>query len=629
MSLHKDLLNAPAARTSTHPYLYFDRDDLPALRRKLAAPACAARWKRLLANARWFVRQKPFKAVRWSLGACATTAFAYALTGEKTFGARAKKEALYLLARDAWHSERGWNHGAELPTSEAAKACALVYDWCHDLFGAAERERCRERLLALSTRVYLRSVEVYKDWWVDNPVSNWCGVCHGGNGLAALALYHEAPEARRAAAYAWRGVRRFLERAVLEDGGGHEGVMYHNYGVRFGHVFASAAARLFGSGGELLTQSVRKRAGYWQVYLKGPDERYANFNNMNRETNAGAGLKHDERGPAGTTLALYERAVPGGDRLLRWGADAGGAPFYHKGADPFWFLWRSERPAVKKKPALAPAVLFRGAGHAVLQSRDLWLAYNGGWISNSSHNNRDLGSFVLVHGKARLLHDPGYGAGETGMHSTVLIAKRDQVLGSRARCLRFGSGKNFHYLASDLTAAYAGVGRRAIRHLVMVRGRYVVLLDDLAIQGPGRCDLEIRFQAPGPIRIEKGGARARISAAGRHLQIVPAAPFDAVCTEGGFEFKGQAFRYVRVAGDVRRRADTFVTVLYPSAKAGEVPSAEFKVQGARGVLTVKPPKGRADTLVFERARGKWMLASVNGASAKKIPDGSQQTVFRL
>lgn len=608
----------------SHPYLLFTADELPALRARLARPVFAPRWRLFLRNARTMLKLPPYgiEKVRLALGVCGVSAFAYAVTGRKEFGARARREAEALLGAKSWHRDRGFNHGAELPTSEAAQACAWVYDWCHDLFAAAEKRRFRRRLLELSTRVYLKSVEEYRDWWADNPVSNWCGVCHGGNGLGALAMYYEEEEARRAVSHALPAELRFLRAMNLEDGDGHEGVMYHLYGEIFGHLFAIAAARLFGGGAELGRDATRKRSGYWITYMKGPDQEYANFNNMNEYTLAG--VKGDERGPPGALCAWYESQTPGGDPLLRWCADRGGAAFYWRGVAPYWFLFRSDRPSVRTRPKLAPAVLFRGAGHAILQSERLWVAYNGGWTSDSSHNNHDLGSFVLVSNGRRLLHDPGYGFKAAQEHSTFIVAKSDQVPGARGIFPRFGSGRGFHYLANELTGAYAYWLRRWVRHLVMVDGRYLVLLDDVAIASRGRVDLEVRFQTRGAIRTDVKRKRAVIRVGPERLHILAAAPHDAIVQKGK-----ATLEFVQVTPFVRRREDIFATVLYPTSAGEGAPEAAFEARGATAKLTVRRPGGRRDVLVFRKRGGRWWLASVNGASAQGLPSGKKQTVFRV
>ncbi|MCW8130236.1 MAG: heparinase II/III family protein [Planctomycetota bacterium] len=611
---------------AAHPYLFFSDRDLPALRRRIKSGPLAARAPVLFRNADRFCKQRAYgmRHVRQALGLCATTAFAYAVSQRKKFGRRALAEAHSLLERPAWHRELGYNHGANLESAEASMACAFVYDLCRDLLNDAEARDFRARLLTLSTQVYLRSVEEFRDWWVDNPVTNWCGVCHGGHGLAALAMYHEEPLARRAAAYARKHLRVFLRNVVGADGGGHEGVMYWLYGMSFGHRFWHAATRLFGDDGGLYADLTRKRAGYWLAHMLAPDGAYANFNNMDERTCAGYPGREMERAPEGTLCALFERHAPGGDRMLRWAADHGGTSYYYHFADPLWFVWRSPRPVQKQRPALPDAVHFRTAGHAVLKSKDLWIAFNGGWSSNACHANRDLGSFVLVWKGTRLIHDPGYGKSATAQHSTLLAGKQEQILGAGGRILRFGSGRGFHYLACELAAVYPGWLKRFVRHLVLVDGRYAVLLDDVEQLGPSRRELELRFQTRGEIEAVPAERRAVLTHEDAALHVVAAAPGDAV-----LQADRDVLAFLRVNPFVRRFNETFATVLYPGDPKSAAPAADFAEAGARGTLCVTRPDGVRDELVFRRVRGAWALASFNGASAAKIPPGSRQSVFRL
>lgn len=613
-------------KRTEHPYLFFNARELAELRKRLDKPPLRGRWRVLLKNAKACLSKPPYGLpnVRWSLGLCGLTAFAYAVTGKKAFGERAKREALHLLRQKAWHVEHGYNHGADLPTSEAAMACAFVYDWCRDRFSDAEARDFRSALLARSTRVYLRSVHEYRDWWTDNPVTNWCGVCHGGNGLAALAMYHEEPLARRAAHDAREHLSVFLRHVNGIDGDGHEGVMYWLYGMSFGHIFWHAASRLFGSDGGLYANIARKRSGYWLAYLLGPDGLYANFNNMNEETFSGYRSREMERGPQATLCALFERHSPGGDQLLRWAADTGGSAFYYRGSDPLWFLWRSKRGEVRKQPPLADAVLFRTSGHAVLKSKDFWVAFNGGWTSNASHANRDLGSFILVWQGTRLIHDPGYGPASTAQHSTLTCGKQEQIHGAAGRFLRFGSGKNFQVFSCDLSAAYPGWIKTFVRHGVVVSGRYLVLLDDVEQAGPSRRELELRFQTRGAIALRPELRRATIRSGPAALHILAAAPGDSVVGQGR-----DAIEFARVQPYVRRMRETFVTVLYPASAKGAAPATYFSVAGKRGTLCVTHPGGAKDEVEFEQVRGHWALASVNGVSARKLPSGERQTVFRV
>jgi hypothetical protein len=609
-----------------HPYLFFNETELKALRERLKRSPWNTRWRLLLKNADTCVKRPRYglRLVRQSLGLCGLTSFAYVVSGKKQYGQRALKEAWGLLSHKSWHKELGYNHGANLETSEAALGCAYVYEWCRDLLSDVQAREFRSRLLELSTRVYVRSVEEYHDWWVDNPVTNWCGVCHGGNGLAALAMYHEEPVARHAAVLARDHTLKFLRHVSGVDGDGHEGIMYWLYGAQFGNIFWSAASRFFGSDGGLYQEDVRKRTGRWLLHMLAPDKQYANFNNMEERTFSAYAGREDERAPLATLCALFESQVPGGDRALRWGADHGGAAWYYHFTDPMWFLWRSKRAVVKDPPRLADAVLFRTAGHAVLKSKDLWLAFNGGWISNASHFNRDLGTVVLVWKGRRLISDPGYGHASTAQHSTLTIAKQEQAMGARGSFPKFGSKKGFHYFVCDLSTANPNLLTSWMRHVIMVDGRYVVILDEARQSGPGRREFELRFQTTGKVSAVPSERRAVLAASRAKLHIVSAAPDDARVSTG----QDKVTTYAAINPFVRRTHETLITVLYPADGGDAAPKAAFLTAGRRGTLEVLRPDGRSDELIFSNANERWALLSVNGVSARGIPTGTRQTVFR-
>jgi hypothetical protein len=612
----------PAAPPPAHPFLLLNKASLPALKAKLAKPPFAARWANLLATADSFCKAPVagFEKVRDAQGICGATAFAYAVTGKPEYAKRARDEALALLAAPAWHQPKDWNKGAELPTAEASQACALVYDWCFDTLTIAERATFRDAILAKSTRIYLESIEKHHDMWVENPGNNWSGVVHGGCGLAALALSSEGAEFQRAAALARTHVNDFLKGNRLEDGEGLEGAMYARYGLLFAELFHAADLGIAGAGAAagakadagVADDSNAKLAGYWDVYLHGPDQRYANFNDMGEETFEGLhgdDPRHPEGGPSGELCALYESRVAGGDPLLLWAADQGGAPFFYEGNSPFWFLWRRDAPPAGKRPELQPAVLFRGAGDAVFRSPELWLALHAGFTSERGHEQRDLGTFVLVANGERFVCDPGYGVAATADHSTLVVDGKDQPVNVRAKWLRFGSAKSFQYGAVDLTEAGAPALRRWIRHVVVVRGSWVALFDDVAGDG------EVAWRLQTRLKVERGsdGVSARIAGAKGSLTVVAAAPADVELTTGA-----GATTWLQGRRKSRSGATTFVTVLLPVGGTAKAAGAAPRVRWDGNVLTVG-----ADSLRFKPGEG---LSSVNDEPTTKIASAKERSL---
>lgn len=624
-----------------HPYLYFSAEELDGLKAKLKKPPFAARWTTLLANADYFVGQPVCggsvetgqEKSRPALGIIGITAFAYAITGEKKYAERAKKEAFNLLEEKKWYTDRGWNKGAELATSEASAACALCYDWCFDTFSEAERKDFVEKLLDRSTKPYLASIEQHKDWWVDNDVTNWCGVCHGGCGLAALALYDESPDAKKAYDYARAHVPKFLEHAIGEDGGGHEGVMYWRYGVEFGLMFATAARHAFPDKelDAMFDTIGRKLAGYWDIAMQGPDMKYANFNDMGEDTFAslyGTDRRSYEGGPSAALCALFDschlnKGAPTtneprkeGDFLLLWGADLGGAAFYYRGTSPFWFIWRRDTPPAGEKPKLPDAMLFRDCGHTIWKSDDLWLAYNGGWVSDKSHCNFDLGTFVLVYKGERFVADPGYGKTATAEHSTVSINAKDQPKGAQAEYLGWETGKGYSYFVSDLSKCYDGTLKRFQRQFVLIDGKMLVIIDDL--EADGKPDFDWRLQSRFDVALDKNVAT--LKGKDSVLHVVSVGPRGCVVSSGK-----ATLNYVSIKPGEVQSGQVFITVLYPGPAGTKAPKCELKSKGAGSVLSISGSNGDA-TLEFKRG-SSWTLSKVGSekVAAPSPPKGRQFT----
>ncbi len=625
------LADGAPERAHQRPYLFFSREDVPGLRERLQREPFKDRWERFMAHAENLLTRgtpAPDRVVqnsRHSLGVAGTTAFAYVMTGEERYGERAIRELEALLEAPRWDNPRyGWNRGTDLDAAELSVAGALVYDWCYDLMTPEQRRRIRDGLLEKGIELYLISIGDRPDGWVHNPVSNWAGVCHGGGGLLGLAFYHESSRARRAADAAREHLQRHLREVVLEDGGGHEGVMYWRYGVSYGLYMAVAGARFHGDDEGLFQDLTDRLAGYWDIYMQGPDLRYANFNTMGPNVFAGlyGGPEHRfQGGPAAAVNAFFESQVPEGDQLLLWGADRGSDRFYWPSTSPFYFIWRRDVPPAGPRPELQDAVLFRGSGHAILRSPRLWLAYSGGWTSNRSHSERSLGSFVLVVDDERFVHNPGSGSGsgDTENHSTILVNGQGQPRDVRGRFLRFGQAEGYSYLASDLSECYPDTGlARFVRHVVMVRGEYLVILDDLAAES--EAEFEWRLQSWRPAA-DRGERRVTLRAERNDLHVISASPpyMDVGVTpdHGPFEFT-----MITVGPDGPRPETTLVTVLFPTERGRAAPAARMDDDG---VLRVSAAD-EEDVITFRRNDARWELHSVNGEDTSGIGTGQERTL---
>jgi hypothetical protein len=596
-----------AEASSARPHLFFDAAELAELRVRVTAEPYRERWAQLEQAAKVLRETAPAARSRENLGIMGTLAFVYAITAEASYAQRALVEAREVIARDEWVSPRHarFTLGVDLVAAEQSLGLALVYDWCHGAFTEAERgelRRALEHVLAL----YAISVDpLLLEWWFEDPINNWRGVCHGGLGVAALALYHESAEARRLAEISRREIPRVFREVVRRDGGGDEGVGYHHYGLTYAVTALMAQRKFFGEAHvqESLRGLVEKRAGYWDVLMQGPDLDYANLGRMGGDWGRGlwGRTRRNGGGPHAELCALWDAVTPGGDELLRWGADNGSSRFYWPGASPFWFLWRrAEAPSLTgaPRPTLGRAVLFPETGHAIWQDGGLWLALSGG----RNHNRMDLGAFVLVVGEERFIHLPGSLQDlRTGDQSTGLINGRGQVRDSRAGFRRFGAGEGFLTMAVELGGVYDDPSlARFTRHLVMVEGRFLVVVDEWAASRPAH--FEVRWQT------EKTGLTVadgvgRIVGENAHVHVITAGDRPVRLTAG----QG-ALRHLKLSPVEDTERAVLVSVLWPGG-ADEVPPAVRWTKDARVIV--------GDTTIeFERGEAGLEVVAVDGRHAQ-------------
>lgn len=417
---------------------------------------------------------------------------------------------------------------ADLKTGDLAYCAAFALDVLGAHLAAGQEAALRRRLAEELLPAYLQAV-ADDEWWV-RCVHNWNPAVHGNSGLAALALEDSHPDlARRVLAAATHHLRFAI--GDLPAGGGYiEGAMYQC--TLLGHLtdFIAALHRATGDDLGLLSEPRLHEAFAHRPDLVAPDGRPYNFSDVDEGT---------------CELALPQTywwaARLGRPQWTGW-EDAHPKPWWDAhglfhDVEAFWF--RPTNPPSEPPP---PRRLhrFSGLGWLAWRGEGAWLALRGGQLGGN-HGNWDLGQVIFGVGNERWLIDPGYGAVATAQHNAVTIRGRDQADGARAPLLRLRDEPGRLHLALDLRECYPFVLDRHVRHLLLLDGRCLVVVDDLLAGGGRNLTARCHWQVRGEVAAEAQGAVIRHGAASARLhsydRIFDLRVAEAVC-------HGEAYRTV-------------------------------------------------------------------------------------
>ena len=633
-----------------HPFVWFNSQEVGAIRAKLNTPAFKERWQLFLARADYYLQPSKgpeildakFFRARDAIGKAGITAFAYQMTGEKKYAQRAIEEAIACMNLPRWMDPKhDWfTRGADLSTGEFSVVCALVYDWCYDQLTEKQKKLFQDRLTELAFKPILESHAYYDtsyygfEWWKVAKTNNWKGVCNGGVGAAALALYDDLPIAKEVVDSVDVNLKEYMPDLVGVDGGGLEGLMYNRYAMRFAHYYIAGRQKMFGDYTHIINDLVQKLPGYWKTYMHGPDLRYAVFGPLNEDYSDGLfTAQGDQRtydgGPPAALSAFWNNAMGGDDKLLAWATDNGGCRYvWQRGTSPFWFIWRSKNQTkvpLNAKPQLQKSVLFRTAGHAVWQSDKFWFAFNGGTIAADAHPHYDIGTMILYANGERLLDDPGKKADQTVDHSTILADGLGQAIlpkpkgpnpkeNNKAVRDVWGTYKafaeigNFKYLKNDLSMTYPdSVFTKAIRHVIMANNSYIVVADQLESQKART--FQQRFQSRSTIAIE--GSTGKIAGAKNFISLRSSGTTPTQLTKGK-----ATIDFIQVASKSKTSNAFLTTVIFLGNPQ--------HVTWNNGTLHVDK-----DTFTFSLSQGEWSLSAINNKKVGSLPDGSKRTLIPL
>ncbi|MGD0111719.1 MAG: polysaccharide deacetylase family protein [Armatimonadota bacterium] len=214
----------PDRRAGALPYLFFGSADLPALREKMNQPFTADIWRRIRSNADELTAGS---AAEWKASGSdwdvKTLAFAYAMTGERTYADRGWLELEALMKDERWRRPKA----EALRTAEAAGTMGMAYDWMYNALSEDQRRQVREVMIQDSILPIVKDAE-QREWYTTWSRCNWGGVIFGQVGVAALSLLDDDPRAAD-----WARLCRekgwHYTQSLGREGGWGEGGSYGEY----------------------------------------------------------------------------------------------------------------------------------------------------------------------------------------------------------------------------------------------------------------------------------------------------------------------------------------------------------------------------------------------------------------
>lgn len=168
--------------------------------------------------------------------------YAYRMTGEEKYAARAEKEMLYICGYV------DWNPSHFLDVAEMSTALAIGYDWLYGWLPQTSRDEIAANIIAKglnpSEEPQLSAVFLTRP----SRTCNWGQVCNGGMAVSAIALATENPEqSERIIRRSCEIIRFPMEAEYPPEGCYPEGFGYWAFGTQYNILFLSAMEKYFGA----------------------------------------------------------------------------------------------------------------------------------------------------------------------------------------------------------------------------------------------------------------------------------------------------------------------------------------------------------------------------------------------
>ena len=335
--------------------------------------------------------------------------YAYKMTDDTRYAARAEKEMLAVSAFETW------NPSHFLDVGEMTMALAIGYDWLYDYLSRHSRS-------IIGTAIYekgLKAQENEKHTWFYTASNNWNQVCNAGMIYGALATMERSPEYNKALIAKCIESNPVAQKCYEPNGAYPEGYSYWDYGTGFEVMLVAALQSALGTDAGIASQKSFMSSAEFMTYMEAPSGKNYNY------ADSGSGVhcipsKYWFARQAGdaSIVVTDEMHVAAGnvpnDRLL-----------------PIYMIFGSALDF--KNNALPKSKVWIGGGELPLyiyragwQSKDdTYFAIKGGHAS-TNHAHMDAGSFIYEWGGVRWSVD-------LGSHAYAILEKEGVDLWNRGQ----------------------------------------------------------------------------------------------------------------------------------------------------------------------------------------------------
>ncbi|MFC3800741.1 DUF4962 domain-containing protein [Cohnella sp. GCM10012308] len=448
--------------------------------------------------------------------------FLYLVTGNTTYGSRAKTLLLNLAS---WDPNGATSYRIHDQVHRAiAYRSAIAYDWLYPLLSESDKTALRTMIKTRTDTLvqkYLDSSAAGQNFY-KFPYDSHGWTIVGYIGIIATAMLNDMPEAAN-----WYKLSVPLFINVLPPWGGEDGSWSQGTGY---WQWSSGSNKelmdvLLSSGAiNLYDKAFSRNEGLYPLYMFPHGSPIGVFGDDSQYT----------PGAASTSL-LTRMAQIYDDSRLKWEAEAIGT----KATGLTDYFYRADDVGSQPPVDLPKGIWFPDTGavamHSELYETDRTsLYFRSSPYGTYNHTMSDQNSFVLnAFGESLAVkagyydfygskHHANFTRNTFSANAITFDGRKGQAndnISADGKILGFVTSPDFDATSGDATQAYQGGLSKAVRHIIYVRPDAYVVIDDLATTKDGGSEFEWNLHADDNLTLDSAGAGATIVKGDANLKV--------------------------------------------------------------------------------------------------------------